>query len=286
MNPIMESVKDAIARRPDGRKHVRVSVSLWTLLGVAAIGAITFLLHFNLSAVGSLYLVLVVRISLRWGFAQATVASIMAVICMNYLFVPPIFEFQVADPENWIALGTFETAALVVSGLSHKVLQHAAQTEVQRERTAKLYELSRAILLIDGRISTTEQLSLLIRDVVHVADVDLWVTYDNSSSSTTMQPADFSDGALEAFRGDTDDYDGKTNTTRRILRVGTTPIGAMVLHGWEHDSLLADAVASMAAVAIERARAIQKENRAEAERNTEQLRTAVLDGLAHGFRTP
>jgi two-component system, OmpR family, sensor histidine kinase KdpD len=286
MNPVMESVKGASARRPDGRKHVWVSVSLWTLLVVAAIGITAYLLHFNLSAVGSLYLVLVVLISLRWGFAQATVASIMAVVCMNYFFVPPIFEFQVADPENWISLGAFETAALVVSGLSHKVLQHAAQTEAQRERTAKLYELSRAILLIDGKISTTEQLGLLIREVVHVADVELWVTYDTSGSSTVMQPADSTGGAFEAFKGDSDDYDDKTNTTRRILRVGTTPIGAMVLHGWEHDSLLADAVASMAAVAIERARAIHKENRAEAERNTEQLRTAVLDGLAHGFKTP
>jgi two-component system sensor histidine kinase KdpD len=286
MNPIMESVKGAIARRPDGRKHVRVSISLWTLLGVSAIGAVAYLLHFNLSAVGSLYLVLVVLISLRWGFAQATVASVMAVVCMNYLFVPPIFEFQVADPENWIALGTFETAALVVSGLSHKVLQHAAQAEVQRDRTAKLYELSRAILLIDGKISTTEQLAALMREVVHVTDVDLWVTYDNSSPSTAAQPANCSGGALEAFRADADDYDEKTNITRRILRLGTTPVGALVLHGWEHDSLLADAVASIAAVAIERARAIQKENRAEAERNTEQLRTAVLDGLAHGFKTP
>jgi len=49
---------------------------------------------------------------------------------------------------------------------------------------------------------------------------------------------------------------------------------------------MADAVASLAAVAFERAFALQKENRAEAERNTERLRTAVLDGLAHGFKTP
>ena len=286
MNPIMESVKGAIARRPDGGKHVRVSVSLWTLLVVSAIGAVAYMLHFNLSAIGSVYLMLVVLVSLRWGFAQATVASVMAVVCMNYLFVPPIFEFQVADPENWISLGTFETAALVVSGLSHKVLQHAAQVEVQRDRTAKLYELSRAILLIDGRISTTEQLAALIREVVHVRDVDLWVTYDDSSPSTGVQPADYSGGALEAFRAGADDHDETSHRTRRILRLGTTPIGALVLHGWEHDSLLADAVASIAAVAIERARSIQKENRAAAERNTEQLRTAVLDGLAHGFKTP
>ncbi len=40
MNPIMESVNGVIARRPDGRKHVRVSISLWTLLAVSAIGLV------------------------------------------------------------------------------------------------------------------------------------------------------------------------------------------------------------------------------------------------------
>jgi two-component system sensor histidine kinase KdpD len=60
----------------------------------------------------------------------------------------------------------------------------------------------------------------------------------------------------------------------------------MVLKDWETDPLLADAVASLAALALERARAVQMENRAEAARNTEQLRTAVLDGLAHSYKTP
>jgi two-component system, OmpR family, sensor histidine kinase KdpD len=39
-------------------------------------------------------------------------------------------------------------------------------------------------------------------------------------------------------------------------------------------------------IALERARALQKEARAQAARQTEQLRTAVLDALAHEFKTP
>jgi len=42
----------------------------------------------------------------------------------------------------------------------------------------------------------------------------------------------------------------------------------------------------LAAIAIERARAFENESRAEAARHSEQLRTTVLDGLAHAFKTP
>ena len=286
MNSLLENLQEAVFRRSSGQQLLRLSVSLWSIAVTVAIAAFAFMLHFNLSAIGSLYLLLVVLISLRWGFAQATVVSIIAVICMNYLFVPPIFELQVADPENWISLATFETAALLVSGLSSKVLQHAAQVELQRARTAKLYELSRAILLIDGRSSTSEQLSALIREFVQLEVVDLWVVYDAGPLAAIRQSPVDKGSALEVYLAGSNSDDPELHIARRILGLGTTPIGAMVLQGWENDSLLADAVASLAAVAIERARAIQKENRAEAERNTEQLRTAVLDGLAHGFKTP
>jgi two-component system sensor histidine kinase KdpD len=47
-----------------------------------------------------------------------------------------------------------------------------------------------------------------------------------------------------------------------------------------------DSLASLAAIAIERARALKAESTAVAERHTEQLRTSVLDALAHEFKTP
>jgi two-component system sensor histidine kinase KdpD len=50
--------------------------------------------------------------------------------------------------------------------------------------------------------------------------------------------------------------------------------------------LMADAIASLAATALERTHAFDKESRAEAARQSEQLRTTVLDALAHAFKTP
>ena len=68
--------------------------------------------------------------------------------------------------------------------------------------------------------------------------------------------------------------------------MGSKPIGAVALRGPELDRLTIVAVASLAAIALERARSFEKESRAEAAHQTEQLRTAVLDALAHAFKTP
>ena len=71
-----------------------------------------------------------------------------------------------------------------------------------------------------------------------------------------------------------------------MLRPGTHATGAIVLRGAELNNLMADAIASLTAIALERARSFEKQSHSEAARQSEQLRTAVLDALAHAFKTP
>jgi two-component system sensor histidine kinase KdpD len=79
--------------------------------------------------------------------------------------------------------------------------------------------------------------------------------------------------------------DPQTQTARRLLRVGSESVGALVVRG-KLSPLLADALAALAAIAIDRYRSFEKEDRAERARQSEQLRAAVLDALAHEFKTP
>lgn len=73
---------------------------------------------------------------------------------------------------------------------------------------------------------------------------------------------------------------------KRVLRLESSPIEAIVMSGNDLNPLMVNAVASFVAGAVERLRSFEKERRAEAARQTEQLRTTVLDGLAHAFKTP
>ncbi|MGI4978914.1 MAG: sensor histidine kinase [Janthinobacterium lividum] len=247
---------------------------------------VAFRFHLNLSSVGSLELLLVVMTALRWGFTEATAASLVAATGLNFLFIPPLFRLTVADPANWVSLATFEITAVLVSRLSTSVRVHAIEAESQRSRALRLYEFSRAILLINGGSRVQEQLCTLIQEIIQVEDVQIVLFPRRSSDAHTPRGTTAIPVAEQqaSHLGDSMDYVGKV--ARRTLRVGTTPIGMLILNGWENESSIADAVASLSAIAIERARAVQEESRAEGERDTEKLRTAVLDGLAHSFKTP
>jgi len=71
-----------------------------------------------------------------------------------------------------------------------------------------------------------------------------------------------------------------------VLRVNLRPEGGLALCGSPLPPLIANALASLCAISFERFRSLEREFRAEAVRQTEQLRTAVLDSLAHQIKTP
>ena len=264
----------------------RLAIGLLLAAFAIVIAAGGFLLRVNLSTAGSLELLLVLLVALRLGFFQATVVSIAAFLSLNFLFTAPVFTFVVADPQNWVSLLTFEATALLVSGLSSKVRLHAGQAEEQRARAVKLYELSRAVLLIDQRRSTSEQLCGLVSEIFDVEEVQFWIAQDTTEPGRETAPTPRNQQAYETYLQEKDNDDLIAGCSQRILRLGTTIMGGMTMRKWRIDPLAADAVASIAAISFARARSIQLENRAEVERNAERLRTAVLDGLAHGFKTP
>lgn len=79
--------------------------------------------------------------------------------------------------------------------------------------------------------------------------------------------------------------DSETGLSRRALRMGNLSIGAMMLRGEARDEM-ANAIASVVAITFDRYHALANESRTESARQTEQLRTTVLDSLAHAYKTP
>ncbi len=250
------------------------------------LATVCFHFHLNLSTAGLLQLLLVLSVSLKRGFAHAALVSITAFLCLNFLFTDPVFNFHVIDQQNWVALITFEVTALLVGGLSNKLQLQAALTEEQRARAVKLYELSRAVLLLDDRRPTGEQLAAVMRSVLGVDNVEIWTTHDASDNQRPSFSRVDKQRPYQAYLQNRDHDDLAAHCSDRVLRLGTHAIGGLTLSGWSVDPLSADAAASIAAIAYERAHAAQKESRAEAERDAERLRSAVLDGLAHSFKTP
>ncbi len=242
-------------------------------------------LHVNFATTGFLDLLIVVLVAMVAGFWEATVTSLAALICLNYFFVPPVYTFYVSDPQNWVALLTFESTALLVSRLSIQLEKQARTAILQRRGMEKLYELSRRTLLMNPQQSPGPQIVALICDVAQVDAVALFDAPRARVDSAGQAGLELEAAAKDTFLQDRNEDHPDRMTWRRMLRPGTSSIGAIVLRG-NLNPLLADSIASLTAIALERARSFEKQTHAEAARQSEQLRTAVLDALAHAFKTP
>jgi two-component system, OmpR family, sensor histidine kinase KdpD len=284
----MMPIAGRLTRKETERLHALLGFlrkSALGVLGLAVLTAAALLLHLNLATIGPLYLLSIVVVALHWGFWQATVVSAVAVVCECYFFVPPVFSFDVADAESYLALIVFECSALIVSRLSAREQRNARDAEFQRRNLAQLYELSRKTQQLDLQQPPGFQLLHLIRELFAVGAVAIF----DSDLDTIDVFGSFPSDAKELARNTcyfevNQDYED-VDLSRRVLRLGTAPIGALLIGG-RLNPLTVDAVASLVSITFDRYRSFVSETRAAAAHQTEQLRTTVLDGLAHAFKTP
>ncbi len=278
------SVNEQYERSMSGRGVVYrslVALGIVLLISLCAYG-----LRLNLATVSLLLLASILVTALRSGFIEAIVASFGAAGCLDYFFIPPILSLHMQDPKNWVALSVFLFTSVVVSRLSAQSRAHARSSELNSRHMEMLYELSRATLFLDRGSPAGAQMVLLIAKTINV---DAVIIFDGSLGRLDFSGfCSESDGSLArtAYASNMNSIHPTDDTWQRVLRLGQHPFGGIVLRGKNLSGGIVDAVASLTAIAFERVNSFEKESRAEAARQAEQLRTAVLDSLAHEFKTP
>jgi len=259
------------------------SLIAWAIIALATYCG--FNLQVNLATISSLYLLVVVATATFFGFWQASLTSLVAVACLDFFFLPPFFHFNVTDPQDWVALGTFEATALAIGRLSAKELRSAREATLHRIGMERLYELSRNSLLLDLRQPPGPQLAVLIQRIFNARAVALF----DSHLGRQDRMGDWGEGeqnlAQECFQRNAGRDDRTTETAQRIMQDASGSVGAIVIRG-RVGPLVVDALASLAAIAIDRYQSFGKEEKAEAASKGEQLRAAVMDALGHEFKNP
>jgi two-component system, OmpR family, sensor histidine kinase KdpD len=261
---------------------------LASALLVAAITWLAYALHAKAFIAGFLYLLLVLPVAFLWGFLEATAASIMAVACLDYFFTQPLLHFYMSDPQDWVALSAFEAVVLIVSRLASRLRRQTMETVAHEASIDRLYAMSRELLLIDRGDPMGAQLVRLIADVFDASAVALWSAHEARQDAAGTQQ--IPEGEVQvAFLRESHEDDLIQGKFTRTLWLGSRAVGALCIisgTGGRIDARTVDAIASLAAISLERQRAFLEECSAEASRQNERLRSAVLDGLAHAFKTP
>jgi len=256
-----------------------------TLAGVGICTWASFRLGQGFAFTGFIYLVFVVLTAMYSGFRSATLVSVVSFACLNYFFVPPIFSF-VNSLEDWVALGAFEFTALVISQLSHRAHRRTVEVERLYEEMELLYQTSRRILLLNSSAEPGGVIASSVRETFGLKAVQLFDALPALVHCSGECPAEADFKIRDAYLRGSSTFDAATRSWYCVLSIGARPIGGIGLIGTGMTKSTAAALTSLSAIALERARILQKELSAQADRQTEQLRASVLDDLAHQFKTP
>ena len=271
------------------RAAAPVALRLAGSLGiVAAVTYVCFqILRVNATTAGFAYLVAVLGVATSWGLLEAASASVAAVLCFNYFFFPPIRNFTISDPQNWVALLAFFATSLIASQVSAHARQRTREAVDRQRDLERLYALSRSILLTPTEDGIARQIA---QQIAQVFDFRAGALYDRGTGAIyNTGPEDLTgldDRLRESALKGTLFRDEGTQTVVTAIRLGGEPIGALALRGPLPSDTVLQALANLAAIGLEKARAQQAASHALAARQSQELKSTLLDAMAHEFKTP
>lgn len=260
---------------------------------VAAIllASITFgyskFLHVNQTTVALSFLLAILAVSAVWGMVVSVFMSVSAMLLFNYFFLPPVGTLTIADPQNWVALFAFLCTSIMGSQLSARIRKEADAANRRRRELERLYAFSQKLLGEGNVIQLMNAIPNFIVDCFEAGAAELFLPQKDKYYRSGYGAAQVDEEQMKtAFLRDETLSDGQQALYYLPVRLGVRPIGSLGISGARLTRQTLEAISSLVAIAIERARAVEQIGETEAERQGERLKSALLDSIAHDFRTP
>jgi two-component system, OmpR family, sensor histidine kinase KdpD len=292
------------ATHPPGRR-LDVLPYVWSTAIVAiSLGSGLVLQQFlDVRNVALVFLMGVLASAVSYGLLPALYASVISMLAFNFFFLPPLYTFTIADPENVIALFFFLIVAVIASNLTSRVRSQAIVARQRVKTTEDLYLFSRKLAgvgtLDDVLWATAYQIAsmLKVRVVILTPENGSIAVKAGYPPEDTLDAADLAAAkwAYEHDRSAGRGADTLPGAKRLFLpmRTGRGPVGVIGIDSDREGPLLTpeqrrlvDALTDQAALAIERVHLVEDVDRAKLAVETDRLRSALLTSISHDLKTP
>jgi two-component system sensor histidine kinase KdpD len=260
-------------------------------VSLAIVAGIAFLyrqvLFVNQTTVALTLLLAILAVSAVWGMAVSVFMSVVAMLVFNYEFLPPIGTFTIADPQNWVALGAFLVTSIMGSQLSARIRKQADEAHSRRREIERLYKFSQKLLGEGNVIQLMNAIPNYVVESFEAGAAEVFLPQKEKFYRSGYGAAHLDEEKMKtAFLRDEMTIESQQSVYFVPVRLGVRAIGSLGISGARLSRQTLDAVSSLVAIAIERARAVEQLSQTEAERQGERLKSALLDSVTHDFRTP
>jgi len=217
--------------------------------------------------------------------SEAVLASIAATLCLDYFFVPPIGSVTIRDPQGWVVLVVFLAVSFFASHLAARLRRQRDELIVRRTQAERLHALSRAMLLSRGE----DVPRLIVNKCIEVFGFSEVVLFDSATGEFHRSAfhTSISDDKLRkvALYGCVQS-DPTARTTILPIILGNKNFGSLGLRDILLPEASLQALGNTVAVGLAQAQVQEAGSRAEAVRKSEELKSIMLDALAHELKTP
>jgi two-component system sensor histidine kinase KdpD len=281
----------------------------------AAVAAIEQVMHASYAA--PVYLLAVLPVGILYGTLPAVVTSVASFLLYDYLFVQPLYAFTISSPDEWLNLLLLLVVSVAVGRLVALLAQRAAEAAEQAREAQALFHVSTA--LAGGR-TVTEVAQVVLARLADATEMDrVWLalgpspaderTVADTASGEPLpvptrhvvlqrgpggEPSGWVHTHLPSVRDPRLRGSGRGTTVHRVkVEVPGEQLGSI----WalrarvqpdpdRVETWILAAAADQVAQAVVRDRMALESTNAEIVRQSEALKTALLDSVSHDLRTP
>ena len=258
---------------------------------------------FGIENVDLVFLTGIVAVAARFGLLPSLLASVVASLCYNFFFLPPLYTFTIADPTNVLAFIFFIIMAVIVSNVAARVRTQAVTAMARARTTESLYAFSRKLTgvgtLDDVLWATAYQTAMMLK-----VRVVLLLPKDGSIVVAAGYPPedvlDEADLAAAKWAWQNNRPAGRGSDTlpgaKRLFLPMRTGRGAIGVIGIDSDKTgplltpderrLLDALIDQGALAVERVHLVEDMDQVKRTVETDRLRSALLTSISHDLKTP
>ena len=268
-----------------------IMIARWTVSFTALAGIVLVYsrwLHVNQTTVALTLLLLILVLAANFSLRYAVAVSLASTAAYNYFFLPPIGTITIADAQNWLALLAFLATSVIGSRLSQRARDEADQATARQREVELSFQLSRDLLQLDDVTNLISSLPMLITRVTRANSVVLYLLdgdriFDHGLVTSSGFEAPHLRQLATTLANVTISEQGEA---RIPLKVGVMPRGLVSIQGVFLSKEILETIGGLVSISLDRVQALANVAKAEATRESERLRTLIIDSITHELRTP
>ena len=266
-----------------GRRILSASAFMLAIVFVAVVCLYLFHASETVAALALMLAVMLVGVYGRRFEALAT--PLVAALCLDYFFIPPIYAIAVGDVRGWISLFVFLAASTVATNLSTRLRRQRDELIARQLESERLHALSRELLLSNR---SEDMRRLLVNKCLEIFEFEEAAMFESETGEYWRSHAEGSiclDELRSVATKGSIEYP-TPGTTIIPVALGNKIFGSLGYRGRQLPPPSLQALGNTLATGLAQAQAHEAGSRAEAVRRSEELKSVMIDALAHDLKTP